>query len=312
MPNKLNEANKTHEANKPNKFWALLLFWGLLSCALNISAQTTPPAGPKISIGGNVYGGGNEGDTGGNTTVTVRTGTIKNVFGGARMADVGGRAFVNIDGEHSAGGVILISAVYGGNDISGTVGTTVSPNDTLLDKVPAELTDVLRGTETAEQKKGKNKINNSWVAFVRSSPMATEGQGTEDDTHCILVGSVYGGGNGDYKYDSTDDYPEAGKTTHYIKDKLTDEIIAETVTPTGGAGFTEPTLTKTYLEINGGCLSQVYGGGNNATVTENTTISMNNDSFFIILFFFVIDSSFLRASCRRPSPMPQRDQPGRR
>ena len=72
----------------------------------------------QISIGGNVYGGGNEGDTGGNTNVTIRTGQIKNVFGGARMADVGGRAFVNLDGENGSG-MIVIASVYGGNDISG-------------------------------------------------------------------------------------------------------------------------------------------------------------------------------------------------
>ena len=56
----------------------------------------------QITIGGNVYGGGNEGNVGGNTTVTVRAGDLNKVYGGARMADVGGRAFVNIDGAHAS------------------------------------------------------------------------------------------------------------------------------------------------------------------------------------------------------------------
>ena len=55
----------------------------------------------QITIGGNVYGGGNEGITGGNTKVTVYEGDLNEVYGGARMADVNGNAFVHIDAEHA-------------------------------------------------------------------------------------------------------------------------------------------------------------------------------------------------------------------
>ena len=72
-------------------------------------------------VRGNVYGGGNKGAVGGNTTVTVYSGDVNNTFGGARMANVGGRTFVNIDGEHAYDN-ITISTVYGGNDIAGTIG----------------------------------------------------------------------------------------------------------------------------------------------------------------------------------------------
>ena len=242
--------------------------------ALLFLVLAAPSARAQITIGGNVYGGGNEGEVDGSTTVTIRDGQISKVFGGGRMANVGGRAFVNLDGEHAAStNKILIGSVYGGNDISGTVGTAVSLSDTGKDKVPAELTDVLRGSETLTTNPEKNDINNSWSAFVRSSKMTDE----ETFEHAILVGSVYGGGNGDYVYSSTDD-TATGKTTHYIKDKLTGDTIATTVTNSGEPGFTEPELAKAYLEINGGCLSQVYGGGNLATVTDNTVISMDNHS----------------------------------
>ena len=100
------------------------------------------PVSAKIVIGGNVYGGGNEGNVGGNTTVTVRACEVEgNVFGGARMADVDGRAFVNIDGEHTDG-EIAIKAIYGGNDIAGTVGKTVDPNLTTTAELPTALTEV--------------------------------------------------------------------------------------------------------------------------------------------------------------------------
>ena len=71
----------------------IVSLWMLLA-ATSLQAQ--------ITIGGNVYGGGNKGDVDGNTTVTLRAGNLNKVYGGARMADVGGRAFVNIDGAHAS------------------------------------------------------------------------------------------------------------------------------------------------------------------------------------------------------------------
>ena len=225
------------------------------------------PASSQIKIGGNVYGGGNEGDTGGNTTVTIHTGKIKNVFGGARMADVNGRAFVNIDGENGSG-EILIGNVYGGNDIAGTVGKEVDENATTTEALPSELTEIGK-TE------GKNDINDSWVAFVRTSKMSTE-----DYNNRIIVGTIYGGGNGDYDYFKPGDVTgkdannnNINATQYEIRDKATGNLIAQSAT-----AFTLPTLTKTYLELKGGCLAHVFGGGNNVTVTQNTTICINNSS----------------------------------
>ena len=110
----------------------------------------------QIVIGGNVYGGGNAGDTGGRSTVTVYSGDLHNVYGGARQANVGGGAFLHIDGEH-ASNYIVIDKAYGGNDIAGTIG---SPED-VSKAVPAELTEV--GTAP-----GKNNIDATWNAFVPS------------------------------------------------------------------------------------------------------------------------------------------------
>ena len=96
----------------------------------------------QIKIGGNVYGGGNKGNVNGDATVRVRAGEINKVFGGARTANVGGKTFVNIDGEHATDDVV-ISEVYGGSDVAGTIGqsgeeTTVP---TELKNVRAEKTD---------------------------------------------------------------------------------------------------------------------------------------------------------------------------
>ena len=140
----------------------------------------------QITIKGNVYGGGNAGDTDGSTKVTIHAGDINGVFGGARMADVSGSAFVNIDGEHASDN-IFISSVYGGNDIAGTVGKEVDSDDTDTDLTPDELT-----------KKTDNAINNSWSAFVRTSP--TPETDDPEDRFSLVIGSLFGGGTGDYDY----------------------------------------------------------------------------------------------------------------
>ena len=224
----------------------------MLLLMLMIMATMVHAQYASITIGGNVYGGGNEGDTRGSTNVTVRAGEINAVFGGARMANVDGSAFVNIDGEHASDD-ILIPSVYGGNDIAGTIGTSTVPVKTNTN--PYGLTEV--GTA-----KGKNAIDDTWNAYIRtsrSSKIVNEGTDDEEtvEDKVIIIGTLYGGGNGDYG-DSDDDGKYVAGTTY--------------------EGMLKPVLGKTYLEVLGGCIAHLYGGGNNATVTENTTICINNSS----------------------------------
>ena len=244
----------------------------------------------QITIGGNIYGGGNKGATGGNTTVTVYQGDLDKVFGGARMANVGGRTFVHIDGEH-ANDYILINYVYGGNDISGTIGSGTSLPTELTEVEPHEGT----GNKTAND---KNDIDNTWNAFVRVSSMpitpavhytqeeidaAAEGDDAygkttndiktpeNDPNKQIYIGQLFGGGNGDYERTVTTD--DENVTTYTLKDKKTQEVIA-----TSNTDFIPPRLGKTYLELLGGSIVYAYGGGNNATVTEKTVICLDNPS----------------------------------
>jgi uncharacterized protein len=88
-----------------------------------------------------VYGGGNAGNLSGSTNVTVHSGLLNNVYGGARMADVGGRTFVNINGKKASDDIIIVN-VYGGNDISGTIGEGADPTT-----VPTELTNIKTDNE---------------------------------------------------------------------------------------------------------------------------------------------------------------------
>ena len=141
----------------------------------------------QITIGGNVYGGGNAGNTGGSTTVTVHAGDLNSVYGGARQANVDGHAFVNVDGEHMSDDIV-INYVYGGNDIAGKVGESVKETD----PIPTELTDAAANGITPAEK---------YSAFVLTTKERTAGTG-ETQRH-IFIGQLFGGGNGDYDYTST-------------------------------------------------------------------------------------------------------------
>ena len=202
---------------------------GIIVSLLMLLAATSLQA--QITIGGNVYGGGNKGNVDGNTTVTLRAGNLNKVYGGARMADVGGRAFVNIDGAH-ASDFMLINYVYGGNDISGTISAT---NTT----VPVELT-----------YKTVNHINDSWNAFVRISTKTTDSGAEASGAKKIYIGQLFGGGNGDYNYttQSSDYYgltaPDLGKT--YL------EILggSATVTEDVVIHLDNPSTVVNHIKVN--------------------------------------------------------------
>ena len=170
------------------------------------------------------------------------------VFGGARQADIQGHTYVRIGAENHD---VIINAVYGGNDIAGTIGTHNTK--------PEEITSSHLTTEELA----------SFNTYVRTEPEAS-------DKH-LFIGQLFGGGYGDYTYENKDG-------------DLWDAKVPFTVwnpTLNDGAGdydnqlvtlsqVTKPELAKAYVDIHGGTLGYVYGGGDNVTVTENTHICINN------------------------------------
>jgi hypothetical protein len=233
--------------------------------AMAASAQS----GDRIVIGGNVYGGGNHAEVRGSAKVTVQKGDLQGVFGGARMANVGGHTFVNIDGEHATGDIMAV-AVYGGNDISGTIGTPASVNE----KVPEELEDDILTEEARKNvtpdsdKPYMNVVNETWNCFVRTSRSTKDdGAGNTVEQWPIVIGSIYGGGNGDFTYTDENGNPLRDGDNYIAKEG--DEIVAVSKTP-----LFVPEIDKTYLELKGGCAGHVYGGGNNAEVTGNTNVNI--------------------------------------
>ncbi len=163
------------------------------------------------------------------------------VYGGARQADVKGSTFVDVGADHHD---VLISYVYGGNDISGNIGYS--------EDIPAAIEDEVTNGITDEEGKNKNHYN----AFVRVSPEGG-GVGTASQ-NSLFIGNVFGGGNGDYDY-----------TNPKLKDGITDNPYYQ---------MKSPELDKAYIEIKGGTVCYVYGGGNNATVKVATDICIDDHS----------------------------------
>lgn len=165
------------------------------------------------------------------------------VFGGARQANVGGSTVVNVGADNCD---VIINAVYGGNDISGTIGHTTS-------SVPAIL-DIDKVT--------KYSIDNTYSSFVHTNK--------ESNGYHIFIGSIFGGGFGDYYYEKQVLAGNVIKYNVYDKDDHS-KLIAELV---GNL----PELAKAYLELCGGTFGYAYGGGDNATVTEAVDICIANES----------------------------------
>ena len=244
---------------KCSKRWMITL--SFILCHLSFSVA-------QITIGGNVYGGGNKGEVKGSTKVTVYQGDLNKVFGGARMANVGGNSYVNIDGEN-ASGYMVINHVYGGNDISGTIGTAAAVGEEL----PAELTNNTDG------------VDNTWNSYVHISTKKTTAGEAAPDAEKIFIGQLYAGGNGDYYYKDDGD-------THNIYQSESDYNDHKDPIASNTTGFNYPELNKTYLDIQGGTIFYAHGGGNNATVNEKAVIHVDNPSE-VVTAIYVKDADHL-------------------
>ena len=212
----------------------------------------------QITIAGNVYGGGNAGNLGGSTNVKVYAGRFNgSVFGGARQADVAGCTYVNIDGENMSGDII-INAVYGGNDISGNIGSLENINSESESDKPDERIDKDNHHSSGSEQSGHE--DHSGLKDVSTFILTTP----EREPYHIFIGRLFGGGNGDYHY-------TVNSTDAYKWDvTLSENNIIR--------GIDKPHVARTYVDLHGGTFGSAYAGGNNATVTRAANICINNTS----------------------------------
>ena len=181
------------------------------------------------------------------------------VFGGGRMADVTGKTEVVIINCDS------LSAVYGGNDIAGTVHDASGSKITL-------------GVDADD-------------------PNDYDSYGTTGKS--IKIGSVYGGGNGYYAYGSTTFAPVAADATTanvpagagvYALSPITGwNIPVWTNTSETPSTLTIPSITKTDITVTNNYVKvdSIFGGAKNAFLTQGTganssTITVNGGTIFAV------------------------------
>ena len=181
------------------------------------------------------------------------------VFGGGRMADVNGKTEVVIINCDS------ISAVYGGNDIAGSVNGDAGSTITL----------------------GVNAGDTYSTTYNSGAASAN-----------VVIGSVYGGGNGYYAYNGTsfvaadDDHTSnsvaAGSS---VKAMTREHQVGDDVWENTGAGAVTldvPTITKTNITVTNNVVKvdSVFGGAKNAFISntsdDNTLIAINGGTIFSV------------------------------
>ena len=204
------------------------------------------------AVWGNVYGGGRMGDvcehstlmpqfhalSGVSTHVRVHSGRVGDVFGGARMANIEGGTWVEIEDHSTDHFHAIIDRVFGGSDLSGSIGLSKHTSKT-------------RGAEFAA---------NTYVYINEAK---------HDDgsyTGFPLIGEVYAGGNGDYG--------TPGSNGHYGGG----QVLTRNGEMLDLAGMRYPDLDSTYLEINGGTILSAFGGANSSNVLHKANITINYPS----------------------------------
>ena len=181
------------------------------------------------------------------------------VFGGDRQANVGGHTFVSISAQKHD---VVIDAVYGGNDIAGTIGSSSKPN----------------GVDT-DNLHNNNELDD-YNTFVRTdaegSTTTGEGESATTVQHHLFIGQLFGGGYGDYEYGEEKSNGKVDlEMTYTVWDEDNQKTVEETTTL---ENIYKPEIEKAYVDLHGGTIAYAYGGGDNVTVKTATNICINNAS----------------------------------
>ena len=274
--------------------WEGTIHGGVFAAGDGATAEVFQDAHVTLNGGvveNNIYGGGNQALLIGRANVALHGGKVYgNVFGGARMADVAGFAYVNMEPQSE----LIVKTVFGGNDISGkTVNFLLFTPDALknwtwfsmaADSYPFTPSAMYPNANSMEfsQYLAVNDANRGgiWNTNVRSARAATY-----NDVN-FFVGSIYGGGNGDYAYTGSG---KTGLSLTLVDEPAKlyeegDEIpegkkVGDVKTPATTQTFTNlfiPDTDRTYLELSSGTTGYVYGGGNKATVNQSVDLYMKN------------------------------------
>lgn len=211
----------------------------------------TPTDAQTNSVWGGIYGGGLSGSVRQKSSyfpelgcpdhtgshVRVWSGTVNNIFGGSRNGDIEGATYVDIDDRGENHYHTIVNTVFGGNDVSGSI-----------------------GTGTIGRRDGADPLTTNTYVRVREHKKNSDG----GFNGFPLIGELFGGGNGYYGEHASD-----RKT--YKSGRL-EVLNGHTIDL---AGMTKPDVDSAYVEIEGGTIWHIYGGAQNAHVGTKSVIDIH-------------------------------------
>ncbi len=160
------------------------------------------------------------------------------VYGGARQANVGGSTHVTVGADNSD---VIINKVFGGSDISGTIGEAKSASDTSSDV-----------TVTTQK---------------------------ESNSHHLFVGQMFSGGNGDYVY--TDENGESLKADgKFIVKDTKGNTLATSITAFVKPELGTASLTVgggTYGYVYGGGNNATIKESTQVTINNTSSVTLTSD-----------------------------------
>ena len=243
--------------------------WLMCGEAAAQEPEPEPEPEPVLTIGGNVYGGGNKGNLQGATSVTINSGTIEgDIFGGARMAGVC-TSNTTESLEQLAAKVVINGGdiqrnVYGGNDITGKIHGRVEVN--IYGSVTGSVFGGGNGSYIYTEKDAESDLHYSLGDFttlaealnnqrpnVGATVIHVKGASAEHPTY--IHGSLYCGGNSATLRHNTGGLAAANATlkigSHAIANKVflgsngEDLVSVETLTAYADRETTDLDLTET-------------------------------------------------------------------
>ena len=225
------------------------LLTGLTQDATNYTSTITDPANFVAEVTGNVYGGGDEAQVTGNTSVYLRksNSTVGSLFGGGNKADVSGNTSVNVING-------TVTDVYGGGALA-NVGTDAD-NTTQVTVTDGIVTTVYGG--------GLGCISASAVNY-------TQAEADEYNTAHNL-----NSGDEGYITTSTEKTPAVSAVAALVNGAVTVTVNGGSVTNVFGCNNQNGAPQSTVLvNINNGVSGSVYGGGNQASYTAPDATTSN-------------------------------------
>ena len=237
----------------------------VIACAAMAQRTDTPSS---VTVGGNVFGGGNEAMVGGNCTVIINQdhATITHdVYGGGALAKVN-----TIDGTTLTTGkstnVTLMRGIVEGDLYGGGLGDNTSGSEVAAD-VLGPVTVTIEGGTVAGSVFGCNNLY--------GAPQSTVTVNVVNDLSGVTMTlhNVYGGGNLAAYSNNGNNYPEVNIKHGTVDGSVFGGGLGATAVVTGNP---QVTIGDDVAEHTAIVNNNVYGGGDLAVVTGSTTVTVQN------------------------------------